>query len=483
MSHTQQLARGVFWLGSATAVSRIVDAVSSIVVLRVLTGAELGLATLAGTVMAFVEGFNALGMGGVLIQRSNLSPEQISSVWWYVLAVNCALTIGLILSAPLMAGLYGATELTQLIRLAAVKLMFVGLASVPLALLHRQLSFRQVGSIMACATILSSVVTLVLALNGAGAWAPVVGNTAHGLFQLLGTFVFGFYRPRMRFSWAHVAPMAREGVQLAGAGSIAQLTRNVDYLVLGKVAGLGVLGTYRVAFDLAMVPSLIVLQVVNRTSLPIYSRIFGDGGDLSAAFARTLRLIALILVPLLLVAALDGEVLLRLLGKQHDGDISWVIACLCLAAWLRGLSQCTPVLLIASANPGRAVIQAVSSATLLTLSLLIGLAVWRARDPLSVTASAWIVAMVLQLVADFWLVRPALALQRADWLRATLVPAGVAILTAGAVMALRLLVSLDASPLRLAVDALAIVTVFALVLRYGLKIRGLEELRPKPSQS
>jgi len=483
MSHTQQLARGVFWLGSATVVSRIVDAVSSIVVLRVLTGAELGLATLAGTITAFLEGFNSLGMSNVLIQRSTLTAEQIASVWWYVVAAALVLTLGMTLGAPLLAQMYSAGELAQLIRFASLKLLFVGLASVPLALLHRQLSFREVGLIMASATILSSIVTLVLALNGAGAWAPVVGNTAHGLFQLLGTCVFGFYRPRWRFSWTHVAPMARDGVQLAGAVSIAQLTRNVDYLVLGKVAGLGLLGTYRVAFDLAMAPGFIVLQVINRASLPIYSRIFGDRGDLSAAFVRTLRLVGLLLIPLLLFAALDGEVLIRLLGKTHGGDISAVIACLCLAAWLRGFSQCTPVLLMASAHPSRAMLQAVSSAGLLSLALLIGLGAWPAHDPLGVTAIAWIVSTVLQLAVDFWLARPSLTLGRADWLRATLGPAGVALLTGAAALATHLLVRTDAPLLRLAVDAVAIVAVFAFVLRYVLKIRGLEELRPRPGRS
>lgn len=480
MGHTQQLARGMFWLGSATLASRLIDGASSIVVLRVLTGAELGAATLAMTVSTFVEGFNSLGINNVIIQRAKLSAEQTSSVWWYVLAVACVMTGGMMLAAPLVALAYGAEELTGLVQLASLKLLFVSLASVPLALLNRQLQFREIGAIMACATLFSAALTIILALNGAGAWAPLAGNTAHGLFQFLGTCVFGFYRPRSGFSWAHVAPMARDGVKLAGAVSIGQLTRNVDYLVLGKVVGLDLLGTYRVAFDLAMFPSMLVLQISNRASFPIYSRTIGDGGDLSRAFARTLKMVALLLIPLLVVAALGGEHLFQLLDKAHPGDVAVVIATLCVAAWLRGLSQCTPVLLIATGHATRAFLQAASSAALLALAIVGGLQAWPEADPLFVTACGWVVSSGLQLIVDFVLSRRSVSLARSEWLEATVVPAGVALLVAAVASVVRRLFPIDIPVLALVRDGFTIGAVFALILRYGLKVRGLRELRPKP---
>jgi len=472
----------MFWLGSATLGARIIDVVTSIVVLRVLTGAELGLATLALTVSAFLEGFNSLGINNVIIQRAKLSDEEIASVWWYVLAVALAMTLGLMLAAPWIARLYGAVELTQLIRLAALKLVFVGLASVPLALLNRRLRFREVGAVMAGATLLSSTLTIALASTGAGAAAPLVGTTAHGVFQFLGTCLFGFYRPRARFSWAHVAPMARDGLQLAGAVSIGQLTRNVDYLVLGKVVGLSLLGTYRVAFDLAMAPALVVMQVVNRASLPIYSRISGEGAALSPAFARTLRLVALLLIPALLIAALDGEILFDLLDKAHAGDIGVVIAGLCLAAWLRGLSQCTPVLLMASGHPTRALLQAVTSASLLGVTLVLGLAVWSDRDPLLVAACAWIASSALQLAVDFALSRGSVRLRTGEWMKAIGVPLCVAVVTVVVAVTVHRVLDADLPAVAVAVDAAVVLAVYALLLRYGLGVRGLRELRPKRDQ-
>lgn len=468
----------MFWLGSATLAARLVDAASSIVVLGALTGAQLGLATLALTVVAFLEGFNSLGLNNVLVQRASVTAEEVASVWWYVLAVSALMTFAMLFSAPLLARVYGAPELEPLIRFASLKLLLVGLASVPLALLNRALRFKQVATIMAGSTVLSASITITLALNGGGAWAPLVGNTAHGLFQLLGAMLLGSYRPRGGFAWRRIASMARDGVKLAGAISIGQLTRNLDYLILGKVTSLGALGTYRVAFDLAMMPSMIVLQVVNRASLPIYARIAGAGGDLSPAFARTLKLIALLVVPPLLVAALGAETLMDLLNKAYAGDISPVVVCLCVAAWLRGLSQCTPALLIGAGQATRALIQALTSVALLAAAILLGLAAWPDADPLLVTAGAWVVSTALQLGVNAKLVRSTITLRRSWWASATLVPAAVALVTAAAVLALRRVLRIEPPALALAVDTAAMLAIFGLILRYGLKIRGLRELRP-----
>jgi len=483
MSHSQHLARGMLWLGSATAAAHVFDVMSSLVVLRLLSGEELGVATLALTITAFLEGFNALGINNVIIQRSRLSPEQISSAWWYVLVAALLMTAATVLGAPLLASLYGVLELEALIRFGALKLLFVSLASVPLSLLNRSLRFREVGVIMAAATAVSAMVGIGLAWTGAGAWAPVTANIAHGLCQLLGACLFGFYRPGRAFSWRLVAPMARDGVQVAGALGLAQLTRNVDYLVLGKLLSLQLLGTYRVAFDLAMSPSFVVLQVIHRASLPVYSRIFAEDGALGPAVARTLKTVALLLIPPLLIAAIGGPALTELLDKPHAGDIGLVIACLCVAAWLRALSQCTPALLIAAGRPTRALFQAASSAALLSAALLVALGVWPESDPLLVTAGAWVVSSALQLCVDFLLARPSSTLKTSEWLDAMFVPVGVAVVTAAAALAVHHLLQIDAPTLALAIDAASIVVVYVLILRYGLKIRPFEELRPKRAPS
>ena len=89
----QILARGLLWLGSATAISRIIDALGLVLVLRLLSREEIGIATLAWSVTVFVECFSSLGIGTATLQQPDLTPEQTSSAFWYGTAIAGLLAI------------------------------------------------------------------------------------------------------------------------------------------------------------------------------------------------------------------------------------------------------------------------------------------------------------------------------------------------------------------------------------------------------
>jgi O-antigen/teichoic acid export membrane protein len=199
--------------------------------------------------------------------------------------------------------------------------------------------------------------------------------------------------------------MIKAGLSVAGAGSVGQLTKNLDYFVVGQLAGLGTLGSYRVAFELAMAPTLAILQVINRSALPVFSRLAGDVTALRNAFAWTARsALLLVLAPLLLVF-FEGSTIVTLLGKEPEPYLRTVLQCLCGAALLRTIAQAYPQVFVAKGFPARSLIEAVATICLLTLMLvlcLLGLESW----PVMVrVALAWLLAYVALQPVDMWLAR------------------------------------------------------------------------------
>ena len=73
------LGRGLLWLGTSNLLSKVLDALSAIFVLRFLSKEELGLATLAWATTTLVESFNGLGIGGALIQSATASETAAPS--------------------------------------------------------------------------------------------------------------------------------------------------------------------------------------------------------------------------------------------------------------------------------------------------------------------------------------------------------------------------------------------------------------------
>jgi O-antigen/teichoic acid export membrane protein len=465
----------MLWLGSASFASKIIDALSLIIVLRFLTREELGTATLAWSITTFVESFNGMGINAAVVQRAKLGDDDVASAHWYAVTTSIAFMLLVCVLAPPLSQLYGAPELSPMVQLSSCKLLFVGLANVPLALLSRGLKFRTLGAVASGATLFSATLTIVLAAAGAGAWAPLLGNTAHGLFQFVGVCVFAPLWPRFSMSLSRLRPMIGPGLNVAAGSALSQLTRNLDYFVVGHIAGLATLGTYRVAFDLAMAPTLAILQVMGRSALPVYSRLAGDVDALTKALAWTVRNTALLALGPLLLVFFEGESVFLLLGKGADPGLVPVLRCLCVAALLRTLVQPYPHLLVAWGRAGRGLLEAVLTTVLLSVTLALCvrfLVFWPV--PLRI-ACAWILTYLSLPALEIQLTRDIVPQAAVRVLRSLYAPLGVALSVTAVMGIIGWLSPLGPGALRAATHGGLVVLLYVFAVRQwaGVRLRRL----------
>jgi lipopolysaccharide exporter len=420
----RQIARGVLWLGTATAVSRVLEALGLILVLRFLSREEIGVATLAWSVGVFAECFNGLGIGTAILQQPDLTRRQTSSAFWYSVGVAIVLTVSMVVAAPWIADAYDMPALTPLICAAASKLMFVGVAAVPLALLAKSLRYRALGAVTTSATLASSSITLILAAAGFGAWAPVMGNVANGFAQMVGSWLLCEPFDKREFHWSSLRPVARTGLHLAGSVAVVQLSRNIDYLLLGGLVSAEVLGGYRVAFDLAMAPTVAILQVGNRSALPVYARLQRQLHKLGESWLWTVRTVTLMTVPVLALVFVDGETILTLLGKSGWPNAALTVRLLCVAAWMRGIAETIPAVYVAAGKAHLSLVHSLLNLGLVACALW-GALNWFHFDQVLLVAAAWVVATAGLVVVSLAISKRAVALSPARMVRRLLAPAAV----------------------------------------------------------
>ena len=97
-----QIKRGVLWLGSATAVARVIDIGATITVLGLLTREQMGLAALALSVAAVVESISGFGIGHALIQAEDVSDRERSSLFWLTSLGGVVLGLVMLGLAPVL---------------------------------------------------------------------------------------------------------------------------------------------------------------------------------------------------------------------------------------------------------------------------------------------------------------------------------------------------------------------------------------------
>jgi teichuronic acid exporter len=413
---TGQIKRGFVWLGAASLVTRVLDAASTLGVLWLVSKEELGLATLAWSIGVFVEAFNGLGIGTALVQAESLDQRTLSDAFWYALGVAVLLIAGVWLVAPGLASLWGAAALTPLIRASALKLLFVGAGLVPLQLLNRGLKFERIALANTAATFGSGLSTLLLAWAGLGAWAFVLGQLVYGLVIMVSAFALQHFRPQLGFGFARIAPLARFGARAAAANVVYHLYRNADYFIMGRYLGVAAVGVYRVGFELAMTPTVTLLNVVNRAALPAYARLQTDRPALTRALLYTSKSLSLMLAPVTVLLAFGADDLLALI---HDGE--WraagsVTQWLAWAAFLRSLTHLFPQVFYAVGRPSLALFESLASAVVLSLSFVLALAWFGADYGILTVGWAWLVGGAALLVLFFKLTQRVVPLSlRAVW--------------------------------------------------------------------
>jgi PST family polysaccharide transporter len=325
-----QLARGAvtgfLWAFLTFVSQKLLVFISTAVLARVLGASEIGVVAFALSIMAYMWRLTDIGMSEALVQRADAEEPKISSTVFWLSFANAAFLLVLTwVAAPYIARL-GPSDpvVVDVIRVLALSFMLGPLSSVPRALLRHSLEYRKLVVPQVASGLSKGVLSIVLALAGAGVWSLVVGQIAGMVAAAVAIWFATTWRPRASISVPDIKSLARFGAGMTTLGLVAEGVVNVDYLIIGGKLGAAALGLYYFAFRL---PDLIigsVSQVSWEVLFPLYSRLRDtpeDSGPEDAALQRgylkTMRLGALVIFPAGFgIAALSEPLIVATLGER-----------------------------------------------------------------------------------------------------------------------------------------------------------------------
>jgi len=317
ISFKTKVLKGFYWLSIGTFVGQLSSWISTIIVIRLLLPKDYGLMAMAGSVIALLTTFSELGVGASLVQAERMTEKEIRQIYGFVL--TCSLAGWLICHAvaPLIAHFYNERGLVLILRVMNINFILIALYMIPQSLFIREMNFKKKTTIDVSAQIGSALVTLVLALQGMGVWALVVGAIALNLIKAV---VFNLtyavrYKPIFNFQGAK--SFITFGATLTGGRLLYTLYNLSDTIIVGRFLGQYVLGIYSVAVSLASIPAEKVLPLINQISFTSYARIQDDRERINRNVLRTTRVIAFAGFPLFWgMAGVAPEALPLVLGPK-----------------------------------------------------------------------------------------------------------------------------------------------------------------------
>ncbi|MBK8985268.1 MAG: MOP flippase family protein [Chloroflexi bacterium] len=296
----QQAVRGIGWTAVAQFGRQLIQFIILALLGRLLSTEEFGLLGMTAVFVGFANLFGEMGFTAALIQRQELTPRHLSSVFWLNLAGGVIMALLMAFGAPLISQLYQEPRLTPITLLIAVTFPINALGLVHRAILTRQMRFRALGLSELLAVLASGLLALGLALNQFGVWSLVWQALALAIFTTL--FLWGMTRwwPTGGFSRSAIRELWGYSSNLLGYQAFNYWARNGDNFLIGRFLGADALGLYTRAYTTMLLPVNQVVGILGRVLFPTLAKVQDDHQRVKRIYLQTLAAIALISFPMML---------------------------------------------------------------------------------------------------------------------------------------------------------------------------------------
>ena len=402
---TAQAVSGLRWSSLGYAALLLANVVYTVTMSRLLDPVAFGLMALAQIVVLFVQFFVRMGLASALVQKPELSKEDVRAASTAGVAVGVALYAVLWALAPVISDLFRAPALTPVLRLLGVTFLIEGMSMVGLGLLRRQLRFRELSIITFATYVLGYVVVGIgLALLGAGVWSLVVGALVSSGSQMVWQYALLRHPVRPVLQWKPYQYVCGYGMRLSGAHVLDYVGSNLDTFTVGRFASTAVVGQYSRGYYLAVQPLRVYLaQTLTNVLFSHLSRIQEDGVRLRRAYLSMLMLSGLVVFPVCAGMAVAAREFVRVVLGPQWGLAATIVPWFALAAGCSVISALSQMVAEARADLNRSI--AVQAAYVVALGAFLLVAVEYRSHGVWVYAAAVVGAEFLRLVGYLGLMR------------------------------------------------------------------------------
>jgi O-antigen/teichoic acid export membrane protein len=403
---------GLRWKLVTQLVSQGARTFVAVLVAHVLSPHDYGLAAMAVVFTGIPAILVDFSLGAALIQRSEITNEDLSTVWWTSFASGLTLTAISIAAAPAVAAFFSNPHVAPLFAVASLSFVMAGSAVPQYAMLNRTMNFRVLELREVSATLVASVAAVSIALAGLGAWAIVGQALCVDVVSTALIWKVSPWRPSLTFSFASLRTLGSFGGKVFSARLLSYLNLNADNILVGRFLGTMPLGIYAIAYNVIFSPLMRITTPIQQVLFPAFSRLQHDRSRLGLAWIRADALVAAVSVPAFLgMAAVAPDFVPIVLGKRWHSAVP-VVQLLSLAGATQMLQSINPNVLQAVGKAGTLLRYMVCSSAVTLAAFAVGLH-WGIVG----VAACYAVVKVPVTALSVWLTARAVGISTLSWAR------------------------------------------------------------------
>lgn len=314
---TDKVAKGVFWVLLEKFGIQMAHFVVTLVLARLLTPNDYGTVALLSVFIAISNVLVDAGFGNALVQKKDASQTDFNTVFYISVMTAAILYAVLFFAAPAVSRFYSIPDLTPMLRLLAVTVIFHSINGVQSAELNRKMLFKLSFRISWVRVGVSYVTGVSLAYAGFGPWALVWSSIAGGTAGTVARQLVIRWRPTLTFSWASARTLFSFGWKMTVGLIVSKLYDSLYAAVVGKCFTKADLAFVHKGNHVASVPMGAVDQTISRVAFPALAKMQGDAERMRGAMRRMIRSSTYLVFPLMaVIAVLADPVVYILFGAK-----------------------------------------------------------------------------------------------------------------------------------------------------------------------
>jgi PST family polysaccharide transporter len=341
MTLRRQTTSAAFWQILARGADRGLRFLASLVLARLLAPEDFGLLAATMMVAGIIETVSYLGIDQAVVQSSRSDDPRFLGAAFRVQAVRGALiALATALLSPVAAWYFEDPAVRTMVLLIAASPLCAGLENPWMFVERKHLRFKPISMAAvagACAQVATSVGG---AYAGLGAPALALGFVASSAVTVATGWILVPRRLDLARDPAAAGELRGFAQRAAGVPFLIMLSNSAPSLILGRVAGLPVLGIYSLAQRLCSLPSEIALPIFGTVLTPAYAGIRDDTARVRRIWVRTLTGVSLLVTPVVsALVALDERLPRVLYGEKYTGSAG-LVSMIAVAALVSSVTSC-----------------------------------------------------------------------------------------------------------------------------------------------
>ena len=310
-------ASGLIWNAIQKYATLGISFVSSIILARLLTPYDygcIGMLTIFITVATImVDG----GFGAALLQKKRPTQEDYSTIFYWNLIISAILYVVLFFSAPYIAIFYKIPLLSKVLRVQGIVLFINAFKMVQSNQLRKSFRFKPMTITVIVSSVISIVVTIIMAYLGYGVWSLVMQNLLMSALPMVAFWFITKWKPLLCFSKQSFKELFSFGGFMFLSSVTNTVADNVQGLLIGRFYNPSTMGYYSKAWATDSLASTGISSVINSFVLQLYSEVQDDYQALKSILKRLTTTLAYATCPLIVSMVLVATPLFIILYSDR----------------------------------------------------------------------------------------------------------------------------------------------------------------------